>query len=79
MDINVPAMETDAPDAEVLEVLVAVGDRVEEGQLLFIVAFDKANVDITSPATGVVTEIATSEGELVDPEQLLAKIAPDTT
>lgn len=78
MDVTVPVMETETPDAEVLEVLVAVGDRVEEGQLLFVIAFDKANIDIASPIPGVVTEIATAEGELADPEQLLAKISPDT-
>lgn len=79
MDIKVPPMETDVPDAEVLEVLVAVGDRIDEGQPLFVIAFDKANVDIPSPIAGVVTRIDTSVGELVDPEQILAEITPTST
>lgn len=78
MEITVPVMEGDFPEAEIIEVLVAAGDRVTADQLLFVVAFDKANVEISSPTDGEIAELSTSEGELVDPGQVLARITPDT-
>ncbi|GMQ93845.1 MAG: hypothetical protein BMS9Abin12_1325 [Acidimicrobiia bacterium] len=79
MDVTVPVMETDFPEAEIIEVLVAVGDKVTGGQLLFVVAFDKANVEIPSPTDGEIVELSTTEGELVEPGQILATITPDST
>ena len=43
-----------------------VGDRVERDELLFEVSTDKVDSEVTSPASGVLTEIRIEEGATVD-------------
>lgn len=79
VDVLVPPVESDAPDAEIVAVHVLVGDAVAEGETLFEISYDKVDVVIDCPVTGIIAEVATSEGELVDPGQLLARIMPGPT
>jgi pyruvate dehydrogenase E2 component (dihydrolipoamide acetyltransferase) len=53
-------------EAEVLEVLVAEGDRVEDGQTVMVVETDKANLEIPAPVSGVVQEIRVKEGDIIE-------------
>ncbi|MDX1689259.1 MAG: dihydrolipoamide acetyltransferase family protein [Candidatus Promineifilaceae bacterium] len=53
-------------EAEIREVLVSVGDEVEEGETILVVETDKAAVDVPSPFTGSVQEIAVEPGDLVN-------------
>jgi pyruvate dehydrogenase E2 component (dihydrolipoamide acetyltransferase) len=52
-------------EAEVLEINVSEGDRVEEGQTVMLVETDKASVEIPAPVTGKVKEIRVSVGDVV--------------
>ncbi len=52
-------------EGEITAVLVAVGDRVTEGQPILEVETDKANVEIPSPFTGTVEEIKAKPGDVV--------------
>jgi pyruvate dehydrogenase E2 component (dihydrolipoamide acetyltransferase) len=52
-------------EGEIIEILVSVGDKVEEGDDLLVVETDKASVEIPSPFTGEVTGIEVEPGELV--------------
>jgi dihydrolipoamide dehydrogenase len=45
-------------DVDVVEVLVAVGARVEAGQALIVIESEKASMEIPSPAAGVVESLA---------------------
>jgi dihydrolipoamide dehydrogenase len=47
-------------DVEVVEVLVTVGARVENGQALIVIESEKASMEIPSPAAGVVESLAVS-------------------
>ena len=49
-------------DVEVIEILVAPGDRVAAEQSLITLESDKASMEIPSPAAGVVVELAVAEG-----------------
>ena len=53
-------------EAEVLEIVVSEGDRVEEGQTVMTVETDKASVEIPSPVTGKVKEIRVKVGDIVE-------------
>ena len=53
-------------EAEVLEINVSEGDRVEEGQTVMTVETDKASVEIPSPVTGKVKEIRVEVGDIVE-------------
>jgi pyruvate dehydrogenase E2 component (dihydrolipoamide acetyltransferase) len=52
-----------AEGAEVIELLVAVGDEVEVDQGLIVLESDKASMEIPSTAAGKVAEMLVSEGD----------------
>lgn len=52
-------------EGEIVDVLVSVGDRIEEGQPFLVIETDKATVEIPSPFTGTVQEIRVKPGDLV--------------
>lgn len=49
--------------AEVIEVLVAVGDQIEVDQSLIVLESDKASMEIPSTVAGVVTQLLVKEGD----------------
>jgi len=50
---------------EVIEVSVASGDTVEEGDTLFVLETDKATMDVPAPSTGSVVNLLVSEGDMI--------------
>jgi pyruvate dehydrogenase E2 component (dihydrolipoamide acetyltransferase) len=52
-------------EGEVLKVLVAVGDRIKEGEPIMEVETDKAAVEIPSPYTGSIAAILVKAGDVV--------------
>jgi len=54
-----------ATDVEVIEICVAEGDMVEEGDSIIVLETDKASMDIPSPFTGKVGKIAIKVGDTV--------------
>lgn len=52
-----------AEGAEVIELLVAVGDRIEMEQSLIVLESDKASMEIPSTAEGTLVELLVSEGQ----------------
>ncbi len=62
---NMPDVGEGVAEAEIVEWQVKVGDRVEEDQHLVDVMTDKATIDIESPVTGVVTEVAGEVGDTI--------------
>lgn len=62
--IKVPDIGGDS-DVEVIEVCVAVGDRVEAEDSLIVLESDKASMDVPSPQSGVVKAIKLNIGDKV--------------
>ncbi len=54
-----------ADGVTVIEIAVAVGDSVAEGDTLIVLESDKASMEIPAPASGVVTALKVSEGQQV--------------
>ncbi len=52
-----------AEDAEVIEICVAVGDDVEEGDSLVVLETDKASMEVPSPKAGKVVSISIKQGD----------------
>ena len=73
VDVVVPAIG-DFDDVEVIEVLVAVGDRVEVEQSLITLESDKATMEIPSPRAGVVRELLVELGALVSEGALILRL-----
>ena len=62
--------------AQVREVQVAAGERVEKGQTLLLLEAMKMEIRIKAPTGGLVKKLLVSSGQSVDKEQLLVEIAP---
>jgi pyruvate dehydrogenase E2 component (dihydrolipoamide acetyltransferase) len=54
-----------ADGVTVIEIAVAAGDSVAEGDTLIVLESDKASMEIPAPASGVVTALKVSEGQQV--------------
>ncbi|HBD23163.1 MAG TPA: dihydrolipoyllysine-residue acetyltransferase [Oceanospirillaceae bacterium] len=63
-----------AKDVEVIELCVAVGDTVAEGDSLIVLETDKASMEIPSPSAGVVSVLHVSEGGICNEGDLLADL-----
>jgi len=61
-------------EAEIQEVLVSPGDRVEEGQTVFVIETDKAAVEIPVPFSGTVADIPVKPGDMVRVGELLMTV-----
>ena len=63
-----------AEGAEVIELLVAVGDEVALEQGLIVLESDKASMEIPSTAAGTVVELLVSEGEELSEGSVIAVV-----
>ena len=64
-DVKLPDIGEGIAEGEIVRWLVKLGDSVREDQPLVEVMTDKANVEIPSPRTGVVTAVLAEEGQVV--------------
>lgn len=55
----------DAADVDVIEVLVAVGDKIEADTGLITLETDKATVEVPAPSAGIVKELKVNVGDKV--------------
>jgi pyruvate dehydrogenase E2 component (dihydrolipoamide acetyltransferase) len=62
---DLPDLGEGIHEGEIIEILVSVGDQVEEGDDILVVETDKASVEIPSPYTGEVTGIEVEPGDMV--------------
>lgn len=62
-------------EATIQEILVGVGDHVDEGDMVLVVETDKAAVEVPSPYTGEVGEIAVGKGDQVRVGDVLMRFA----
>jgi pyruvate/2-oxoglutarate dehydrogenase complex dihydrolipoamide acyltransferase (E2) component len=62
-------------EVEVVEIAVAVGDTVAEGDVLLEIATDKANMDIVAPSGGTVEEILVAQDDIIPVDQILVVLS----
>ncbi|OEE57896.1 pyruvate dehydrogenase complex dihydrolipoyllysine-residue acetyltransferase [Enterovibrio norvegicus FF-33] len=69
IEINVPDIGAD--EVEVTEILVSVGDKVEEEQSLITVEGDKASMEVPASQAGIIKEIKIVVGDTVSTGSLI--------
>ena len=74
VEVRVPQLSMGMSEAEVVQWLVAVGDRVETDADLVEIEAEKATVAVPSPVAGVVVEIAAAAGAELEVRDLLCVI-----
>ena len=75
--IVVPQLGVEIEEAQVTEWLKAVGDRVQEGEQIVVIATPKATLELEAPATGVLAAIAAAVDEIVKVGATLGTITED--
>ncbi|QEO57495.1 pyruvate dehydrogenase complex dihydrolipoyllysine-residue acetyltransferase [Francisella marina] len=73
VDVEVPDIG-DYDSVDVIEVAVAVGDKVEEEDSLITLETDKASMEVPSPVAGEVTEVITKVGDKVAQGTLILRV-----
>jgi pyruvate dehydrogenase E2 component (dihydrolipoamide acetyltransferase) len=73
LEVHLPDIG-DFHDVAVVELLVAVGQRVEKEQSLLVIESDKATMEIPAPAAGVIEELRVGIGDTVNEGDLIAVI-----
>lgn len=64
-EFKLPDLGEGIHEGEVVEILVSVGDAVEDGSPVMIIETDKAETEIPSPVNGVVKQINVKAGDIV--------------
>ncbi len=75
--VEVPDTGADG-DVDVIEVCVAVGDEVSEGDSLIVLETDKASMEIPAPSSGKVLSLSVSEGDKVQTGSPIAVLAVES-
>lgn len=73
-DVVVPDIGT-GDEVEVIELMVAVGDTVSEGDSLLVLESDKASMEIPAPFSGEITGLSVAIGDQVVEGALIAAMA----
>ncbi|XPV70336.1 MAG: dihydrolipoyl dehydrogenase [Halarcobacter sp.] len=73
VDIFIPDLGADK-DVDLIDVMVSVGDTVEEEEGLITLETEKASMDVPSTHSGVIKEILVKVGEKVNSGDLIAKV-----
>ncbi len=73
-EIKLPELGEKLEGGEVLDVKVAVGDTVKEGQTLLEVEAEKSTVEVPSPLAGRISQLMVKKGEQVKVNQTLCLI-----
>lgn len=77
-DIIVPPLSQTMDTVVLIEWLKAIGDEVVKGEPLFVIETDKANLDIESPASGILQQVLVEPGTEVEVQSKIGVIAsPD--
>nr|WP_207188499.1 dihydrolipoyllysine-residue acetyltransferase [Thiocystis minor] len=69
----------DFSNVEVIEILVAPGDRIEAEQSVLTLESEKATIEIPSPKSGVVKDVATKVGDKISQGALLMTLEVSET
>lgn len=73
VDVDVPDIGTDEA-VDLVELSVAVGDQIEEGDTLVVLETDKASMEVPAPAAGTVVSVHIKEGQQVKQGDLLCSL-----
>jgi len=70
-----PSLDIPAPmPGSILELLVAAGDQVSDGQEILVIESMKMEIPLESPAAGSVQEVLVEPGQRIDEGQLLLRL-----
>ena len=78
IEVKLPQLSMGMSDADVIEWMVAEGDKVEEGQEIVEIEAEKARTAVPSPAAGVVVEIVAQPEDTVEVQEVLCHLETES-
>jgi pyruvate dehydrogenase E2 component (dihydrolipoamide acetyltransferase) len=75
IEVAMPVLGLTMEQGTIVAWLKDVGDRVDEGETLFMVETDKATSDAPAPASGIVARLLAQEGDAVAVGKVIALLA----
>jgi 2-oxoglutarate decarboxylase len=75
IDVVTPAAGESVTEGTILEWRVKVGEEIKVDDTIVEISTDKVDLELPSPASGVVSEILVEEGETVTVGQVIARIS----
>jgi 2-oxoglutarate dehydrogenase E2 component (dihydrolipoamide succinyltransferase) len=75
VDVIVPTEQSEGTESVISLWFKSVGDKVVENEPLLEVSTDKVNVEIAAPASGTLAEILKTDGDKIEPGDLVGRIA----
>src|SRR5260370_33882571 len=73
-EIKLPALGENVPGGDVVDVKVAVGDTIAQGQDLIEVEAEKSTVPVPSPIAGKVTQVLVKKGQKITTGQSIVMV-----
>lgn len=77
VSVTIPKLNANEDQVVLVEIHVKEGDRVREGDLMFVIESTKAAEEISAPADGKVGAIQFEEGAMIDVGAMLCRIDDD--
>ncbi len=74
VDVVTPSAGDSVTEATLLEWLVAEGDPVTEGQDIVVVSTDKVDMELPSPAAGVLEKRLFADGDTIHPQEVIGHV-----
>lgn len=74
LEFKFPDIGEGISEGKLLKWMVKVGDKIKEGESLFLVETDKVNAEIPSPGEGIVAELMAKEGDIIYVGNVIVKI-----
>ena len=74
-EMQLPELGENIPSADVLKVLVKVGDTIKHDDPVLEIETDKATIEVPSTVSGVVTDVFIKEGDKAKVGQVVIKVS----
>lgn len=74
VDVLMPSGQSEGTESFVSTWFKSVGEKVTENEPLLEISTDKVNMEVASPASGVLSAILKQDGEQIEPGELLGRI-----
>ncbi len=73
-EFKLPELGENIESADIVNVLVKVGDMIEKEQSIIEIETDKATIEVPSNISGKITEVLVKQGESVKVGQTIIKV-----
>ncbi len=73
-EFKLPELGENIESADIVNVLVKVGDMIEKEQSIIEIETDKATIEVPSNVSGKITEVLVKQGDLVKVGQTIIKV-----